>query len=445
MRKLLVILALLLLAGVGFVLLRRQRTDWTAASPGARREFEEGLEAELKFYREDAIAHYAKALELDPQMPMAALRLLDNTPPREKDEIARRLETLRALRTAVGDRMTPRERLLMDYRLQRAAKENARAEKTLAAYLEEHPDDPWALSIRCDQDWQRHDWKDAEECNRRLIKTDPNWVQAQNQLGYMAMAQGRFAEAEQLFRTYLYIAPDQANPHDSLGELFTLLGRYAESEKELEEAIRIRPSFCASWEHLVLLHDVSGEPAKARAAIARLRELGACGKDLVERQECRVATWEGVLRNDPAAAWTAASTLGCAGKGGEVSVLAYHAALRSGHEADAALLEADVREHARLYGDDEPALRAVVAHLEGARLAVAGDARTAAARFASADADLLYWGDNLGLMKLFNRLELARSLRLAGDPARADATLAEVKAVNADFAKRFADSPFFSP
>ena len=150
----------------------------------------------------------------------------------------------------------------MDYRLQRAAKENARAEKTLAAYLEEHPNDPWALSIRCDQAWQHRDWPPTEECNRRLIKADPNWVQAQNQLGYIAMAQGRFAEAEQLFRTYLYIAPDQANPHDSMGELFTVLGRYAESEKELEEAIRIRPSFCASWEHLVLLHDVSARPRR---------------------------------------------------------------------------------------------------------------------------------------------------------------------------------------
>jgi hypothetical protein len=230
-----------------------------------------------------------------------------------------------------------------------------------------------------------------------------------------------------------------------MGELFTVLGRYAESERELEESIRIRPTFCSSWEHLVLLHDVSGAPEKARAALARLRELGACGKDLIERQECRVDTWEGVLRNDPAAAWEKASTLGCAGRGGEISVLAYHAALRSGHDADAALLESDVREHARLYGDDEPSLLAIVDHLEGARLAVAGDARTAAKRFASADAGLLYWGDNLGLMKLFNRLELARTLRLAGEPAKADAILAEVKAVNADFAQRFADATFFAP
>jgi hypothetical protein len=48
-------------------------------------------------------------------------------------------------------------------------------------------------------------------------------------------------------------------------------------------------------------------------------------------------------------------------------------------------------------------------------------------------------------MKLFNRLELARTLRLAGEPAKADAILAEVKAVNSDFAQRFAEATFFAP
>jgi Flp pilus assembly protein TadD len=434
------------LAALGWHAYARQRNArWTAASPEARREFEQGLEAELKFYREDAQAHYKKALELDPQMAMAALRLVDFTAPREKDELARRIADLKTLREQLADRLSERERLLIDYRLQRAAKENARAEKTLSAYLEQHPNDPWALSIRCDQAWQRRDYKEAEKCNRLLIKADPNWVQAQNQLGYIAMATGRFAEAEQLFRTYLYIAPDQANPHDSMGELFTLLGRYPEGERELEAAVRIRPSFCTSWEHLILLHDLAGASDKAHAAVDRVEALGACSKDFVERQRCRVGTWDGVLKNDPAESWQAASSMGCSGKGGEVSVLAYHAALRSGHDADAAIIESDMREHAHLYGEDDPALLALQDHLEGARLVLGGDLKTAAARFASADQHLLYWSDNLGLMKLFNLLMLARCQRAIGDTAKADAADAEVEAVNKPFAQRFEKAPFFAP
>lgn len=446
MRKSWIVVALVLATAVaGGLLLRRRHATWTAASPAARHEFEQGLEADLKYYREDAVQHYHKALELDPNMVMAELRLFVQMPSRDKEESARQIEELRRQRDAQGDRLNERERLLLDYRLQRADKENARAEKTLAAYLEHHPDDPWALSIRCEQAWQRRDWKSAEDCNRRLIKDDPNWVQAQNQLGYIAMAQGRFEEAEQLFRTYLYIAPDQANPHDSMGELLTLRGRYAEGEKELEEAIRIRPSFCASWEHLLLLQNLAGDPQPAQATLTRLETADTCGKEFVERQKCRVQTWDGILRDDAAAAWQAASRLGCAAKGGEVSILAYHAALRSGHREEAARIEAEVGEHARLYGDDDPALVAIAKHLEGARLAATGDDRAAADRFRQADQLLAYWSDSLGLFKLFNRLDLARALRRSGDAPGADAVLDEVRQVNGDFAQRFSERRSLEP
>ncbi len=445
MRKWLLAAVVLLSAGVVWWQLSHRRAPWTASSTAARREFEQGLEAELKFYQEDAVQHYRKTLELDPGMVMAVLRLIDLTPPRQKEDIARLIADLRRLRASAADRLTARERLLADYRLQRADRENARAEKTLAAYLEQNPNDPWALSIRCEQFWQRRDWAATEDCNRRLLKADPNWVRAQNQLGYIAMAQGRFAEAEQLFRTYLYIAPDQANPHDSMGELLTLLGRYADAERELEEAIRIRADFCPSWEHLILMLNLAGEPDKAHAAVERLSHGGQCGKDFTARQECRVATWEAVLRSAPGEAWDAASRLGCTGKGGEVSVLAYHAALRSGHAADAAQIETDMREQARLYGDDDPALLAVTDHLAGARLASLGDTRAAAARYRAADQRLEYWSDSHGLLKLFNSLLLSRSLRLGGDAAGADAVLERVRAVNADFARRFSAVDAFEP
>ena len=60
---------------------------------------------------------------------------------------------------------------------------------------------------------------------QRLVEIAQNWVIAYNQLGYIAMASGRFVEAEEYFTSYRFVAPDQANPHDSLGELYLLLGR----------------------------------------------------------------------------------------------------------------------------------------------------------------------------------------------------------------------------
>ena len=50
----------------------------------------------------------------------------------------------------------------------------------------------------------------SERLNRRLLEISPNWVLAYNQLGYITMLQGRFAEAEEYFTSYRFIAPDQA-------------------------------------------------------------------------------------------------------------------------------------------------------------------------------------------------------------------------------------------
>ena len=93
------------------------------------------------------------------------------------------------------------------------------------------------------------------QLNRRLIEIAPNWVIAYNQLGYIAMSQGRFAEAEEYFTSYRFVAPDQANPHDSLAELYIMIGRYEEAETSLYRSIEIKPDFWAAYDHLAMIED----------------------------------------------------------------------------------------------------------------------------------------------------------------------------------------------
>src|SRR4029078_10139489 len=88
--------------------------------------------------------------------------------------------------------------------------------------------------------WETRRWDDAEKTFQELLAIEPNWVDAQNKMGYLSMALGRFAESEDRFRTYRFVAPDQANPHDSLGELLVLTGRFDEAQSELHAALRIR-------------------------------------------------------------------------------------------------------------------------------------------------------------------------------------------------------------
>ncbi len=170
-----------------------------------------------------------------------------------KEERERLIAELRQSDTA---RLNDRERLMLDVVLARADHDEPRRARRVAEYLAEHPRDPWGLNLASADAWARQDWPEAEQLYRRLVEVDPNWLMARNHLGYIAMAQGRFAEAEEHFRIYKYVAPDQANPHDSLGELLILLGRYDEARAELEEAVRVRPDFCASYQNLLRDHGV---------------------------------------------------------------------------------------------------------------------------------------------------------------------------------------------
>ena len=434
-----VLAALLLSAGaVAMVVNHRKRPEWTTSSPEALREFRKGLEAEMKYYQDEALEHYKAASELDPEFAMAKLKQMQWTK-REgegKEDITRLSAELRKFDLG---RLTERERFLLSYRIARLDKENARAEKLLTAYLQGHPADPWAISIRCAQAWDRQDWQLVEQCDRKLLAADPNWVRAQNDLGYIAMAQGKFDEAEEMFRTFLVVAPDQPNPHDSLGELLTMRGRYAEAEKQFDEALRIRPDFCASWGHWVLNAWLEGEPGKTDTVLQRAADAGVCDDSYLARHRCEQTIWKPLSMGDAQAAWEAGQQPECDQPRGEVSVPLYLAALGSGHTEDAKTMLDNLKRHVEGEARENRFTQASLDFFEGARLSAAGDHEQALHKLESADEHFVYWGDGQGIFKLINRLAIAELREEAGDEAGATALRDEVRAVNPRLAARFAN------
>ncbi len=436
-----VLAALLLGAGaVTWVVGQRRPPEWTSSSSAALAEFRKGLEAEMKYYQDEALEHYRAASQLDPEFAMAKLKQLQWTK-RDgdgKETIARLGEELRRVDL---DRLNDRERFLLEYRLARIDKENARAEKLLTAYLDGHPEDPWALSMRCSQAWDRQDWPEVERCDRKLLAADPNWVRAQNDLGYIAMAQGKFDEAEEMFRTYLFVAPDQPNPHDSLGELLTLRGRYAEAGQQFEEALRIRPDFCASWAHWMLNAQLEGDPGKPDEVLRRATEAGVCDASYLTQQNCRQQVWAPLVRGDAEAAFQAGMQPECEKRPGNFFVPLYLAALESGHAEEADQLLEDLRHMIAGEARENPFSQAALDFLEGARLSASRDHVAALARLRAADERFVYWGDGQGIFKLHNRLAIATLLERTGDAEGARKLRDEVRAVNPRLAARFTSQP----
>ncbi len=435
--RILVALAVVVVVVAVVVVARsRQQPEWSTASPQALVEFQQGLDSLQKIYYNEAFRHFEKAVQLDPGFVVAKRFLIPTMQRPSSDPEVKKL--VAELRKADLSKLTDRERFLVTLTLADHAKDPAMGQKALNEYEAKNPDDPFVLETLANMAAARQDWPESRRLLTRLIEVAPNRVMAYNQLGYLEMGQGRFAESQKMFETYRYIAPDQANPHDSLGELLILTGRYEDAKRELEDALRIRPDFCASYQHLVSLALMDGRPDDAQQALARAEKAGACPAYMLKVIRCQIAVWPPFLASDWPAAWKAEQGA-CASEDVGDTVLRLWAALATGRRAEAESIVAKRREDVAKMPAAAPSkrnLEAVLAHMEGALLLVQGKPIEAAERLRFADERMAYRELGPGVFKLINRDVLAQALQAAGSREDAEAVLGEARSVNAKFVDR---------
>lgn len=436
---LLIAVLLAAVAATGALLAHREPREWTTGSPAALAEFRRGLEADQKLYGDDAREHFERALELDPEFAAAKLYVVQRLG--GEGDAARRDQLAAELEAVDRSRLSPRERFLTEAFLARRGGDAERALALLDDYRERYPDDPFALNIHCLRLWGTGEFAAAETHFRRLLKIDPNWVTAQNHLGYLAMAQADWKRAEEQFEIYRYLAPDQANPHDSLGELMLLTGRWDEARREFEAALAIKPDFCHSWAHLVTLELLTGRLEEAERTIEGIERDRLCSQEVVQVQRCRLGVWRAYSAGDWPAVAAAYRTEACARyyHYGDAAVMAYGAMLLAGLPDEAAAL-AEAMDH-RLEKAEPGDRESARLHLEGVRLRLEGRPEEALERLRAADDLLAYWTSEGGYFKLFNRVELWRALTAAGRADEADRLLAELRAANPAVAERWTAQP----
>ena len=414
----------------------REQPEWTTDSPAALAEMRRGMDAFQKYYWQEASGHFEKALELDPQFAMATRMLI-----RTSDDKKSREELRQRLAAADRSRLSPREAFLVEHTLAQTG-EGApeKADKIVEDYLRRHPRDPYALAAWADLCWSARRWDDAESTFQKLLEIDPNWVDAQNKMGYLSMALGRFAQAEDRFRTYRFVAPDQANPHDSLGELLVLTGRFDEAQRELEAALRIRPDFCGSYFNLVEVARFSGHPERFGPLLARMEKNG-CELERIASIRCLVDVWQRYLARD----WKKLAAIfhePCIQEHRTGAVLPHLAAVLDGNLALAREIEAfEAKQRSRYVTRDNP----VLPHEAAIRKVAEGDLPGALRDFAKTDAEMQYRGLNDGIFKMYNRLQWAHALEASGDQAGAERLVREVAAVNQAMANRYVGLPAPQP
>lgn len=434
MKRALVPLSILLLGAAAMMMVGiSRRSEWSTDSKDAYRAFEQGLAARMKYYTPEARERFEEALASDPHFAAAKLYLSFY-----EEDWERRQQLQEELRDVPLDSLTERERFLLRFH---EALWNRDLQAALAigrAYVGEHPEDPFGLTNLAGLFWEKQDWSEAEKLYRELLEIAPNWVTAQNRLGYIALAQGRFEDAEEHFTTYHYIAPDQANPHDSMGELLVLLGRYDEARQAFERALQIRPDFCGTYQHMLDLVVMRGDIEDGEAILARAAE--HCSARMVETLGCALRIWEDFLHGRAEHVWSAEREE-CRRVMGEHNFLLHRTAAMTGRldiaehaeqELERRLDAAEEAQHLRL---DYP--RALLSHMRGARLVAQGRYEQAAAAFREADERLLYWGEGQGILKLYNQLNLAYALEKLGRHDESQRTLERVERVNPSFAATY--------
>ncbi len=424
----LVALAVALCATATYWLLQEPEPEWTSHSEEALKQLALGLENLSKFYSADAAEHLERAVELDSDLAMAKLHLI----------FLPGGSTYRPWLMELGEAelsgSTARERFLLTYWQARFKSGEADPEAILAAYLEQHPEDPYAIKVRCNEVWEKQQWDAAEECYGRLLELHPNWVEAQNRLGYVAMARGRFEESEERFRLYRYIAPDQANPHDSLAELLILLGRYEEAEEELRETVRIKSDFCHAYQQQVQIGLFTGRFDRVEQALRDLEAVEGCARWAESGFGCSIRATVRYFGGDPEGAWQSFEGP-CLEQVRGSEMMAHRIAVFTGRLDRAAEMEEIVRqrwdaavaEEQPVYADFHAAL---LFHMEGVRALEQGELAVAAEKLSEVDRLLGYWAGEQASFKLWNRLNLLHALEHGGHAARAEALRHKIRAIN---------------
>ncbi len=233
----------------------------TTSSSEARAEFLKGRELAEKLRGTDAIAHFQRAAELDPNLALAELNL-SNFAPTGK-EVFEHLN--RAVRAA--DKASKGERLLV-LATQAGANNDARKQH---AYLEElvaaYPSDERAHFNLGAYYFGQQEFAKAISHYKKATEIAPDYSGAYNILGYSYRQEGDFASAEKAFQKYVELIPKDPNPYDSYGELLLKMGRFDESIAQYRKALAIDPHFTNAHQGIAMDLLYSGKPDEAVAEL----------------------------------------------------------------------------------------------------------------------------------------------------------------------------------
>jgi tetratricopeptide (TPR) repeat protein len=232
----------------------------TTSSALARQAYEMGMvQREDRLFVDEGLQFFRQAVKADPQFALghAALAYFTTDPKEGKDETALALQYL--------SNATPDEQLLIRFMNGTKDGELVPAIAAMNDLSARYPRDKrlanlygeWLCSVQGGFD-------PGEAVLQRLLKSDPSYFPALNNLAYCYALSGQPALAPPIMEQYVALLPNEPNPQDSYGEMERMLEDYPAALDHYNKALRINPKFNPSQVGVASTYALMGDQEKAR-------------------------------------------------------------------------------------------------------------------------------------------------------------------------------------
>ncbi|MGB2698543.1 MAG: FlgO family outer membrane protein [Candidatus Zixiibacteriota bacterium] len=245
--------------------------DITTQSPDALRLYLEGNELFNKVYMKDAAKKFEQAVKIDTTFASAYLKL--SFCYSSLHDIFRAKKYI-AKATQFSDRVSRKEKYLIDAYVQLFQSKYKEAQQTLKDMTRFYPDEKTAYEELAKVSYSMGNYEEAIINYKKVIQLDSLDKLAHNMLAYAYDEMGRYDEAIRAINRYIELAPDEANPYDTRGDLYAYHSEVDKAIESYEKALEIKPEFTVSIQKIGFMYLNKREYEKAEQYFQRYGDVG---------------------------------------------------------------------------------------------------------------------------------------------------------------------------
>lgn len=238
----------------------------TTSSEEARKEFLAGRDLSEKLRITDSIAHFDKAISLDPNFALAELNRANASPTAKEffDHLKKAV--------ALADKASDGERMLIQANEAGANANPTKQKEILEKLVAAYPNDERAHFNLGGYYFGQQDYQQAISHYKKATELAPDYSTAFNILGYAYRQNEAYSDAENAFKKYIELIPNDPNPYDSYAELLLKMGRFDEAITQYNRALAIDSNFVNSHFGIAAALAYKGKASEAQAELQKMTQ-----------------------------------------------------------------------------------------------------------------------------------------------------------------------------